>query len=253
MYYITFCVIAILIICALLGLKRGLFKTLFGLIAVVLSIGVTYVASPYISAYIVEHTEIDEYIENRIYTKIESQLQKRVAESLQSSGVTTDLSKLTQEETSHLLSVEIDRATQVQLIDEMDIPESIKTAFIENNNKSTYETLGTGTFYKYISEYTGRLILNAIVLVGTFVILRSILALIGLIINKIIGGTPILSGLNRMAGMVLGLLIGCAMIWVFMIIAGFAFGASYDSMIAGNPVLEFIDSHNLITTIITKL
>ena len=66
MYYITFCVIAILIICALLGLKRGLFKTLFGLIAVVLSIGVTYVASPYISAYIVEHTEIDEYIENRI-------------------------------------------------------------------------------------------------------------------------------------------------------------------------------------------
>ena len=71
-------------------------------------------------------------------------------------------------------------------------------------------------------------------------------------INKIIGGTPILSGLNRMAGMVLGLLIGCAMIWVFMIIAGVAFGSSYDNMIAGNPVLEFIDSHNLITTIITK-
>ena len=87
MYYIVFCIAAILLLSALIGLKRGLFKTLFGFLALVLSIGTTYIASPYVSAFIMENTEIDESIENAIYEKIEKDTKKSVEESLKDAGI----------------------------------------------------------------------------------------------------------------------------------------------------------------------
>ncbi len=252
MYYIMFSVIAILLICGLVGLKRGLFKMVFGFLALVLSIGITYVARPFISTYIIEETDIDERLEERVYTKLESEMQKKVADSLKASGVTTGLSDMAEDETSFLLSVDPDKASQVQFIDDFDMPETFKQAFISNNNDSMYEKLGVDSFYKYISKYTAYLLINVGTFLGLFIVIRLVFLIIALVIGWIMKEAPVLGIMNRVGGLVFGLFIGCILIWVFMIIAGFAFGASYDNMIAGNPVLEFIDSHNLITTIITK-
>ncbi|MCR5213000.1 MAG: CvpA family protein [Eubacterium sp.] len=246
MYYITFCVIAILLICALVGLKRGLFKTLFGFLALVLSIGVTYVARPVITNYIIESTDIDERIEEKIYTKVQRELQQQVAEALKDTGVTTGLSDITEEETNLLLSVDPDKATQIQMIDNFDMPETFKQAFINNNNESMYDKLGADSFYKYIAKYTAYLIINVATFVALFLIIRLILFLIGLIIGWVMKEAPVLSGINRLGGLVFGLGVGCVLIWVFMIIAGIAFGSKYDEMISGNVVLETIDKYNLL-------
>ena len=62
MYYTTLCAIAIIVICGRIGLSRGLFKTLFGLLALVLSIAVTYYVSPYLGTYVIENTDGEETI-----------------------------------------------------------------------------------------------------------------------------------------------------------------------------------------------
>ena len=46
MYYIVFCVIAILVVSATVGLWRGLFRSLFGLVALILCIFITYLVIP---------------------------------------------------------------------------------------------------------------------------------------------------------------------------------------------------------------
>jgi uncharacterized membrane protein required for colicin V production len=236
---------------ALIGLKRGLFKTLFGFLALILSIGVTYFASPYMTKAIIEYTEIDDRIEERIYKKIETDTQKSVAQSLKDAGVTKDLSKLTQEETKYILENDPDKETQVKQIDSLNLPDNIRSLFIENNNENMYNAIGVTGFYRYIARYTARLVVNVIALVGSFVLIRLVLFLISFIISRAMEEDPVLSGMDRLAGMVLGLGVGIVMVWVFMIIAGVAFGSEFDKMITGNEILQKVNDTNLLLKVIT--
>ncbi|MBO4863465.1 MAG: CvpA family protein [Eubacterium sp.] len=252
MYYIIFCILAILVLSALIGLKRGLFKTLFGFLALALSIGVTYFARPYVSAFIIEYTEVDDYIEEKIYKKIETDTQKNVAESLKDSGVTTDLSKLTLEETKYILENDPDKATQVAKIDGLNLPEYMKDLYIANNNDSVYEKIGVSTFYRYMAKYTAHLVVNAISFFATFIAIRLVLFLISLIIMKAMDEEPALSALDRFSGMLLGLAVGIGIVWIFMIIASLAFGSEFDEMIAGNRLIQLINDYNILLKVITS-
>ncbi len=253
MYYLIFCILAILIMSALIGLKRGLFKTLFGFLAIILSLGVTYFASPIISGYIVEKTEIDDRIEDTIYKKIERDTQKSVAQSLKDAGVTKDLNKLTKEETLFILENDPDKETQIKNIDTLNLPENIKKLYINNNNDDIYDALGVTSFYRYMARYTARLIVNVISLAGTFVLIRLVLFLISFIITKTMDESPVLSGMDRLAGMVLGLGVGVVIVWVFMIIAGIAFGSDFDKMVSGNEILQKVNDTNLLLKLITGI
>ena len=76
------------------------------------------------------------------------------------------------------------------------------------------------------------------------------------IINVITGGGKTvlaLSAANRFCGMVFGLASGMILIWIFMIVASFIFGAAYDGMIAQSEVLALIDKNNLVLYLIHKL
>ena len=250
MYYIVFCVIAIIVVCALVGTWRGLFKTLFGFLAVVISIVSTYYACPYLTQYIIQNTEIDEYIEDKIYDKFKDALEKKVEESLKDAGVTTDLENLTKQETNSLLETDPDKATQIQVIDGLNLTENIKKGFIENNNDSFYESLGITTFYRYIARYAAVLVTNALSFAMLFLVIRLIFAIIFIIINHATKKVPGLSLLNRFGGFLLGTAIGIVVVWIFMIIAGIAFGSSFDEMVAGNVILEKINDYNIILHII---
>ena len=253
MYYIVFCIAAILLLSALIGLKRGLFKTLFGFLALVLSIGTTYIASPYVSAFIMENTDIDERIEDIIYEKIEKDTKKSVEESLKDAGIKKDLDKLSEEETKSLMENDPDKATQVQRIDSLNLPSHMKDLYIENNNDNIYSMLGVTGFYRYIAKYTSRLAVNAIGLIATFIALRLVLFLISLIIRKSMEADPVLSGADRFAGMILGLVAGIVVVWAFMIIAGLAFGSEFDSMIESSKIITFINNYNLLLKAITNI
>ncbi len=253
MYYIYFGIGAILLISGLVGLKRGLLKTLFGLIALVVSLAVTFFVTPYVSSYLIEETVVEKKIEEKIYNKLEDSMKEKVKESLENAGVTTDLSKLTEEETQALLSAEPDKATQVQVIDSLDLPDIAKTDFIENNNDEMYQALGITSFYRYISSYAARQIVKVGTYISVFILLRLIFILIGVIITHVVEELPALSAANRLCGMIFGLVSGMILIWMFMIVASFVFGASYDGMVAQSEILTMIDQHNVVLYFLKKL
>jgi hypothetical protein len=53
--------------------------------------------------------------------------------------------------------------------------------------------------------------------------------------------------------MILGLIMGMIFIWIFMIIAGLAFGSSYDKMIEGNVILETLNEYNMVAKILMNI
>ncbi|MCR5543895.1 MAG: CvpA family protein [Eubacterium sp.] len=253
MYYIVFCILAILIMSSIIGFRRGLFKTLFGFLALIITIGLTYVLNPIVTSYIIDNTEIDEYIENRVYSKLESDINRRVAESFKDSGVTTDLKALTAEETGRIMEENPDKATQIQLIEGLNLPKGIRNNIIENNNDEMYNTLGITTFYKYISSYAARLVVNALAFVGTLIAIRLILLLINIIGNIMIEEVEILKGVDRTGGLLLGLGVGFMIVWIFLIIANIAFGSAFDGMIEGNAILQKINDTNILMKILMNV
>ena len=246
MYYVTIIALAIILICGLVGLWRGLFKTLFGLLALIISLGVTYYASPHVSDYIIENTEIDDYIESKIYGKLEAAMEKKVKESLENAGITKDIDALTKKETGNLMETDPDKATQVQMIDGLNVSDTIKSSFIENNNDAIYKSLGITGFYSYIARYAAVLITRIFSFVMTFIVLRLFLLLIAVIVNHLMDEVPGLSGFNRFSGFVLGLAGGVLIVWIVMTIGSLAFGSGYSDLIAKSDVLQKLDEYNIL-------
>lgn len=101
--------ITIIGLCLWSGFRRGLFRTLLIVGAMILSmIGATY-ATPVVGHWIQEHTQIDERIETYV-------IQKLQLDPTQEDGKTA----------------------QMQIIDELPFPEGMKLAVINNNNTETY-------------------------------------------------------------------------------------------------------------------
>ena len=145
-----------------------------------------------------------------------------------------------------------DKATQVQRIDALNLPDYFKRLYIENNNDGVYDLLGVDNFYRYLARYTARLAINAIGLLATLLAARIILFLISLIIRKTMEEDPVLSGLDRFFGMVLGIAVGLVVVWIFMIIASIAFGNEFDAMIAENEILVKLNEYNLLLKVLTN-
>ena len=252
MFYIVFCVIAILVISAIIGLWRGLFRTLFGLVALILSFIVTYYISPHAANYVIENTSIDEKIEAKVYSRLEASVKKKVKTSLENAGVKEELNSLTEQETKKVLETEPDKATQMQLIEDYNLPSIIRNSMIENNNDEMYNELGATSFYRYVSTYVTRLIINAATFIVLLLLLRLLFVIIYLFMRKMIMSIPVLAGIDRVGGMLLGLAAGLFVIWIFMILASLFFGAEYDTMIADSVLLTKLDESNMIMRLIMK-
>ena len=76
--------------------------------------------------------------------------------------------------------------------------------------------------------------------------------IIYLFMRKMIMSIPVLAGIDRVGGMLLGLAAGLFVIWIFMILASLFFGAEYDTMIADSVLLTKLDESNMIMRLIMK-
>lgn len=257
--YISGLVIVVLVGSALIGLWRGLLRGLLGIAAFVLAIVAAYYFGPYVNDYLVNNTNVDEKIESKVYSKIEENLLEEMTTSLSEAGITTDLEKTAREETDKLLEMVPDNATQVQMIEELDlgdnfeISDSIKTELINNNNEETYSELGIDTFYKYISGYLARMSTKAIAFFLAFIISYIILLIFTYFIYKIVRKIPIVKGFDKFCGFLLGILIGYGIVCVGLYAGSIIFSTSYVGFIEKNQILTFFNDHNLLLPILEKV
>ncbi len=253
MYYLLISVIIIILLWAAVGARRGLFRSLFGVIAIIAAFAGTYFAEPYVGRMIVNDTQLDEKIENRIYTKMVSSVEKNIAESLKKQGVGDNLGQLTKEETDYYLKQNMDEPTQQQLIENMHLPDSVKNSMIKNNNDETYSKLGITDFYHYVARYIALQIIQIIAFAITYIVIRAALLLIGVGVNAAVRNIPIVAWVNRAGGFFVGSLVGIATAWLFLTIAEAVFGPEFNSMLGNNIILTKLVQTNIITYVVSNV
>ncbi|MDE6434045.1 MAG: CvpA family protein, partial [Lachnospiraceae bacterium] len=177
------------LVCVLVSWAKGLFKSILSVAGLIASIGIAVYAAPHLCGYIEEHTEIDEKIADYIEKKLEY------------SDMGEGLSK----------------GVQIAVINELPLPESLKSNIRDNNNSEMYDLLDASGVYDYIAKSVAVVILNAAI----FLILTILSRLFFYMLSRNLSDftkLPIVRFIDKIGGGCLGALKGIIYIWVFFMI-----------------------------------
>lgn len=228
MNVVAIVVLAILALCVWRGWSRGLFRTVLVAGATILAIVAANYATPYVSVALQKCTPLDEKIEAYIIETLEI-------------NVLQDSSSKNEEMT---------------VIDDLQIPEALKMALINNNNENAYIRLKVTSFYAYIAHYLCQIVMNCI----SFVFVQLCIT-IGLMIliytSQALTEIPIINGIDKGGGVTLGIVQALAIVWsafIFISILGNTpLGITIYGQIVENKALSFLYDHNLILDTITNV
>ena len=210
----------------LYGHYRGFLKQCVSLGALILTIILVKIATPYMTGFIKDNPSI----------------RQSAAEAI--------LNAAGWEEPS-AESTELPAAQRIA-IENLNLPQSVKETLLENNNSEFYHMLGVDQFAEYVSTYLADILINA---VSSIILFAAVYILIHLLVRwlDLIARLPILYGLNHIAGAVLGLLQGLLLLWIGCFLVGvFAatpLGMTLEEQINASAWLRFLYRYNLINIV----
>lgn len=251
----------ILLICVISGLIRGFIKIVASLAATIAIIVLVMFLSPYVSDGILKVTPLETMVqekcieaflpskENADLPEIEINGQKVDREELEAAGITESDIK------NAIEKAEIPREQQISAIENAEIPEIFREMLLENNNSEIYENLGVSTFGEYVGSYLAKIIADFVGFLLTLlivtIVVRTIIYTLG-----IISDLPVVGGLNRVAGGVLGLATGVIIIWVVLIVVTLlyttAVGEACFRNIADSQLLTFLYENNPLMEVLSS-
>jgi len=215
------------------GHYRGFLKIAVSMSALVLSLVIVRLATPYVTNFMKENTAVQHVMEQGL---------------LKMAGVELD-SATEQEEIQY-------PAGQRVIIEHLRLPEQMKEALIENNNNEVYNLLGVEAFFDYIAAYLANMMLN---IIGSILLFLLVYIALRLAIRwlDVIARLPILSGLNQIAGAILGGVQGFLILWVLCLVlkayAGTEWGQIVIAQIEKSPWLLFLYKNNLFDWLLAGL
>ena len=225
---------AIFLISIIVGYVRGFLKIAVSLAITIASIFLVMAISPHISAWLQESTVVEETVKNKLEEMIEMP-----------EGMSPET----------LASVEIPREQQIVLIEGAGLPGMIRDMLLENNNNEAYEALGVTNFVDYIGAYITKLIADIlsflIAWIVVTIIARVLMGVIG-IIDKL----PVIGGVNKLAGAVVGAGIALIIVWILFILVTLLYnttvGQACMTDIAASQILTKLYDGNILMKFITK-
>lgn len=229
-YWLSVIVGAYLLGMILYGHYKGFIRIAVSLVAIFASLIFVRIGMPYVTGYMKENTGIHRMVENTVLKAV-------------GYGAVEDSEGVS----------DIMPAMQRQLIEQMNLPDTLKETLIENNNSEVYQLLGVRHFSEYIANYLSSLIFNAvgfiILFLISYVVIRLMMSWLDLVARL-----PIIHGMNQLAGAVLGGLQGLLLLWIFGLIvtvcSGTGWGRIVVAQIEGSPMLLFLYSHNFLQWIV---
>lgn len=255
MNILSFFVVIIFLICMIIGYKHGLFRTVIKLVFTGVSLLLAYFLAPAVSNIIIANTSIDDYFYQKIYNAIESTVRKNVEQTLDDS-LSISSEKAVDELTSIAMKTNPSKSRQIDIINEMDVPNFIKTALLDNNHGQARIDFGVNTFYEYISIYISYMIVNALAFTITFSLIMLLFGIINLILALAVQ-IPIVNGINRFGGLMFGVIEALLIVWIlFVSIAIFSdtqVGVWAYEQIESSKILTFIYDKNVFMNVITNL
>lgn len=228
MNWLVIVVLIILLWNVIRGARKGFIKVIFSLVSMVVVLGFAVIATPRISNYLIEKTEIYHTIEE----KCEQKIKERAAEKIESEGNSLE-----------------------SLLNEIGIVLPGETAdhLGSTVGGAVQDTLETTGVYAQASAMIARAIVNGI----SFLVALIIGALIVAIIRKLLDLLTDLPGLktvNRALGVVAGAVQGLIIVWVLLyivgIVAGFDTTGGMMAMINESKLLTWLYDNNLLVRIL---
>ncbi len=144
-------------------------------------------------------------------------------------------------------------AAQRQFIEEMHLPEDLKNVLIENNNREVYAALGVDAFAEYIGNYLANVVIQFVGFVVLFLVVYISLKLLAGALD-LVAKLPILSGMNQLAGALLGGFEGLFFLWLaallITVFSAFSWASALLEQIAASPWLLFLYRYNLISRLL---
>lgn len=232
---LTIIVLAILILSTLIGMQKGLIRTILSLFSIVISLILAWIIYPHVSGVLGEFRDLHQFVYEPVNEFFAEQIPELINGVMESPG--------SEEQTS--------------LIDQLPLPQLIKDTLALNNTTAAYEALGVKNFVEYLSVTVTKLIIQAISLLLTLLI--SIIGLhLLMIVTDLVAKLPVINSLNRLGGAIAGLATGYLIMQiVFLAITTFSgtqWGIKLMQQINESQILTFLyNSSAMIKMIFTEL
>lgn len=224
---------AIFLICVIVGVVRGFIKIVASLLATIAIIVLVVVLNPFVSGAIQKVVPLEEL------------MQEKCMEILMPEAETDEMAE----------EMELSREAQIAAIEQSKLPEFFKQLLLENNNSEVYTILGVTTFAEYMVKYLAKIIADILAFLLTFLVVTIIVRTV-LYIFGVIGDLPVIGGINRIAGGLLGLGTGVVIVWVLFIVITVMYDTALGSWglekIADNQILTILYENNILMEYVTK-
>lgn len=251
----------ILLVCVISGLVRGFIKIVASLAATIMIIVLVVFLTPYVSRGILKMTPLKSMVQEKCIEAFLPNVEDAELPEIEINGQKIDGADLeavgiTAEDVKNVIEkVEIPREQQISAIENADIPEVFREILLENNNSEIYENLGVSTFGEYVGSYLAKIIADFVgfllTLLVVTIVIRTIIYTLG-----IISDLPVIGGLNRIAGGVLGLATGVIVIWVILIVVTLLYTTSIGEAcfrnISDSQMLTFLYENNPLLEVLSR-
>jgi len=214
----------------LYGHHRGFIRLVVSIFAMILSLTVVRVSLPAVTTYLKENTTLQQTVTQNI---------------VKAAGLSQEQSSV--EEISDKPSA------QRTIIENLNLPSTIKSALIENNNSEIYQMMGVQAFTEYVGNYLADTIINS----AGFVLLFAAVYIVSKLVIRwldIIARLPIISGINKLAGAIAGGVEGLLFLWLACLLvtafSGTEWGMMITRQIESSQWLSFLYSHNLLNLMV---
>ena len=219
-------ILAVIISTCVNAYKKGLLLTLYKIISVFLAIWIAWAINPIVKTTLVEHTKIVDFLDKNI-----------------TEGITRSIS-------NSLFTGDSEDGEDA--VSSLNVPKFVKDYLQE---KATEDTSEAG-LANFISDKLTDICLTIISFLLVIIIVTIILSLLkGLL--QMVSDIPIIESLNKIAGILFGIMYAAIKIWIVFLILGLFINATkggwlYDS-IATSYLGNWFYNNNLISYIILKM
>jgi len=194
--YLFAATVILFLICIVNGYRKGFLRIVISLLGIILVIVAVTKISPYVSDYLINHTNTYDTVKQKVISVFEEDNEK----------LDNTISE-----------------NQTLTIESYDLPDVIKNSLLKNNTDEMYQSLTATIFEEYIAGYLAKMIINAISFIGLFLMLGIFLWFV-LFSADIIAKIPIIKGLNKILGAAAGALKALIIVWVFFFVVLIFFG-----------------------------
>lgn len=234
-------VVVIFLVFAAIGHKKGLIKMVISFASVFVTTALVMVLQPIIS---------DSLVQTKFYNNLYETAAGFVSEELHKAVSETDTQKFVTNAQNEAL----------QIINRMGgfLPKNISETIVKKIDQNPYEET-VGQLVDRIADRFANIIMELGIFIVSFLIILILVKLVFAALN-LISFLPVIHGVNKLAGMILGAAEGLCVVWIFFMVLTVFGGSALDSNlyveifkdIHCNQFLELLYNKNIIMNLLLK-